>query len=97
MGQLHRDQVWLLAPPFLFGFLGVLSRSWSGRAAAVLLALASPLVAAFSCAVGPFDAQPWWEAVSGLLTCGAGACVLMGALRRPARSRDALGEPAAVA
>ena len=86
--------LWLLAPPVLFGCLGVLSRSWSGRAAAVLLTLASPLVAAFSYAVGPFDAQPWWEAVSGLLTCAAGACVLVRAIRRPTRGRAAVLEPA---
>ncbi|WP_448612774.1 hypothetical protein [Modestobacter sp. URMC 112] len=85
--------LWFLAPPVLFGCLAVLSRGWAGRAAAVLLILASPLVAVFY-AVGPFDAQPWWEAISGLLTCGAGMCVLVEAIRRPARRRDAVLEPA---
>ncbi len=86
--------LWLLAPPLLFGYLAVLSRGWASGAAAVLLILASPLVAFFSYAIGPWDAQPWWEAISGLLTCAAGACVLVEAIRRPARRRDAIVEPA---
>ena len=85
--------LWALVPPFLFGRLAVLSRGWA-RAAAVLLVLASPLVASFTYAVGPLDAQPWWEAISGLLAGGAGACVLMEAVRRPARRRDAMVESA---
>ena len=88
--------LWILLLPLLFGCLAVLSRGWEGRTAAVLLVLASPLVAFFTYAIGPFDAQPWWEAISGLLTCGAGACVLVEAIRRPARRRDALVEPAAL-
>ena len=86
--------LWVLVPPFLFGYLAVLSRGWASGAAAVLLILASPLVAFFSYAIGPWDAQPWWEAISGLLTCGAGACVLVEAIRRPARRHDAIAEPA---
>jgi peptidoglycan/LPS O-acetylase OafA/YrhL len=86
--------LWFVAPPVLFAHLAVLSRGWASRAAAVLLVLASPLIASFTYAIGPWDAQPWWEAVSGLLTCGAGACVLVAALRRPARRRDAVVEPA---
>ena len=85
---------WIVALPVLVGYLGVLSRSWAGGAAAVLLVLASPLVAFSSYAIGPFDTQPWWEAVSGLLTCAAGACVLVLAVRRPARRREAVPEPA---
>lgn len=88
--------LWVLAPPSLFGYLALLSRGWASRAAAVLLILASPLVAFFTYAIGPWDAQPWWEAISGLLTCGAGACVLVKAMHRPARSRDAIVEPAVV-
>lgn len=87
--------LWLLVYPFLLGYLAVLSRGWA-RGAAVLLILASPLVAAFTYAIGPFDAQPWWEAISGLLTCAAGACVLVEAIRRPARRREAIAEPAVV-
>ncbi|MGY2067027.1 hypothetical protein [Blastococcus sp. SYSU DS0619] len=86
--------LWFLVPPFLFGHLAAVSRGWAGRAAAVLLLLASPLVAAFTYAIGPWDAQPWWEAISGLLTCGAGACVLVTATRRLARRGDAVVEPA---
>jgi hypothetical protein len=86
--------LWVLISPLLFGCLAVLSRGWASGAAAVLLILASPLVASFTYAIGPWDAQPWWEAISGLLTCGAGACVLVEAIRRPARRRDAIVEPA---
>ena len=86
--------LWLLVPPLLFAFLAARSRGWTSGAAAVLLVLASPLVASFTYAIGPFDARPWWEAISGLLTCGAGACVLVGAIRRPARRHDAIAEPA---
>jgi hypothetical protein len=86
--------LWVLVPPFLFGYLAVLSHGWASGAAAVLLILASPLVSGFTYAIGPWDAQPWWEAISGLLTCGAGACVLVEAVRRPARRRDAIVEPA---
>ena len=86
--------LWIVVLPALVEYLGVLSRSWAGGAAAVLLVLASPLVAFLTYAIGPFDAQPWWEAISGLLTCGAGACVLLLALRRPARGREAVLEPA---
>ncbi|WP_156119294.1 MULTISPECIES: hypothetical protein [Modestobacter] len=80
--------LWVLVLPFLLGRLAVLSRGWASRAAAVLLILASPLVASTTYAIGPWDAQPWWEAISGLLTCGAGACLLVEATRRPARRRD---------
>jgi hypothetical protein len=89
--------LWVLVPPFLFGYLGVVSRGWAARAAAVLLVLGSPLVAFFTYAIGPFDGQPWWEAISGLLTCAAGACVLVAATRRPARTRDAVVEATAMA
>ncbi len=86
--------LWILLPPCLFGYLAVLSSGWASGAAAVMLILASPLVAAFTYAIGPWDAQPWWEAISGVLTCGAGTCVLVEAIRRPARRRDVIVEPA---
>ncbi|MGR7027017.1 hypothetical protein [Geodermatophilus sp. URMC 62] len=88
--------LWLLVPPLLFAGVAVVSRGWASGAAAVLLILASPLVAFVTYAIGPWDAQPWWEATSGLLTCGAGACVLAEAMRRPARRRDATVEPTVV-
>jgi hypothetical protein len=87
--------LWVLVPPFLLAGVAAFSRGWASGAAAALLILASPLVA-FTYAIGPWDAQPWWEAISGLLTCGAGACVLVEAIRRPARRRDAIVEPAVV-
>jgi hypothetical protein len=62
----------------------------------VLLILASPLVAFFTYAIGPFDARPWWEAVSGLLTCAAGTCLLVAVTRPPARHHDTVVEPAVV-
>ncbi len=67
--------VWLLVPPVLLVRFAVAARGWA-LAGAVSLVLATPLVAAFSYAVGPYDAQPWWEAISGLLTAGTGLCVL---------------------
>ena len=70
--------VWLLVPPVLLVRFAVAARAWQ-LAAAVWLILATPLVAAFSYAVGPYDAQPWWEAISGLLTATAGLCLLTAA------------------
>ncbi|GAA1478641.1 hypothetical protein GCM10009623_30870 [Nocardioides aestuarii] len=76
----------LVLPAMLAG-LAVVTRGWP-LAAAVLLTLASPLVAAFTYAVGPYDAQPWWEAVSGTFTAAAGLCLVMAArgVRRPSAS-----------
>lgn len=85
--------LWVLVPPFLYGYLALVSRGWASGAA-VLLILASPLVASGTYAIGPWDAAPWWEAISGLLTCGAGLCVLVEAIRRPAARSDADVEPA---
>jgi len=76
--------LWLLALPVIISWLGVVSRGWAA-ASAVLLVLSSPLVAAFSYAIGSFDANPWYEAVSGVFVAGAGACLLAGAVRRPVR------------
>lgn len=67
--------VWLFVPPVLLVRFAVAARGWS-LAAAVWLVLATPLVAAFSYAVGPYDAQPLWEGISGLLTVSAGLCLL---------------------
>ena len=77
--------VWLFVPPVLLIRFAVAARGWS-LAAAVWLGLASPVVAAFSYAVGPYDAQPWWEGISGLLTASAGLC-LLGAAAFGSRSR----------
>lgn len=67
--------LWLLWPPALLVRFGLGARGWA-RAACVLLLLATPLVAALTYANGSFDARPWWEAVSALLTVGAGLCLL---------------------
>ncbi|HET6563114.1 MAG TPA: hypothetical protein VFG72_14670 [Marmoricola sp.] len=71
--------VWFLVPPILLIRWAVTARGWAARAAAVWLVLASPLVAAFSYAIGPYDSQPWWEAISGMLTATAGLCLLAAA------------------
>ena len=89
--------VWLLVTPVLLVRFAVAARGWA-LAAAVWLVLATPLVAAFSYAVGPYDARPWWEAISGLLTVTAGLC-LLGAAAFTSRSRThesavSVGSPA---
>jgi hypothetical protein len=70
--------VWLLVPPVLLVRFAIAARGWT-LAAAACLVLAAPLVAAFSYAIGSFDARPWWEAISGLFTVTAGVCLLMAA------------------
>jgi hypothetical protein len=81
--------LWLAVPPVLLGSLSVAARGWS-RAASILLVLATPLVAELSYAVGPYDARPWWEAISGLLTVMAGLC-LLAASASSSRSRAPRG------
>lgn len=77
--------VWIWVPPVLLVRFSIAARGWS-RAAAIGLVLATPLVAALSYAVGSYDARPWWEAISGLLTVVAGLC-LLGAAAFSGRSR----------
>jgi len=67
--------VWTLVPPVLLVRFAIAARGWA-LGATVTLILATPLVASLSYAIGPFDAQPWWEAVSGLFTAAAGLCLL---------------------
>jgi hypothetical protein len=69
---------WFLLAPVVLIWLAVVARGW-GLAAGVLLVLATPLIAAFSYAVGSYDARLWWEAYSGLLTAAAGLCPLVDA------------------
>ena len=85
--------LWILALPALLSWLAFLSRGWTA-AAAVLLVLGSPLVAAFTYAIGSFDANPWYEAMSGVLGASAGVCLLMEAARRSARQRGVPAESA---
>jgi peptidoglycan/LPS O-acetylase OafA/YrhL len=89
--------VWFFALPSLLVLAAVHSRGWS-RTAAVLLVLGCPLVAVFSYAIGPFDAEPWWEAVSGGFTTAAGSC-LLAAAALPVRARrvEASDTPAVAA
>lgn len=88
--------LWLLAPFGLLVWLGV-AAWWGERArarAAIaigLLLLGSPLVAAFSYAIGSFDANPWWEATMGVFTAAGGGGVLLTGLRRPARRAAPVG------
>lgn len=70
--------VWLLVPPVLLGRFAVAARGWP-RAAAVLLVLATPLVAGLTYAIGSYDARPWYEAMSGAFTVAAGLCLLVAA------------------
>jgi hypothetical protein len=78
---------WLFLPPVVLALLAVRARGWT-RASAALLFVGSPLVAAFSYAVGSYDAAPWWEAVAGGLTGLAGVTLLVAAARRPARAQQ---------
>jgi hypothetical protein len=69
---------WSLLPPALLIRFAAGAQGWAA-AAAVWLVLASPLLAAFSYAVGPYDSRPWWEAISGGLTVTGGLCLLVAA------------------
>lgn len=78
--------LWFLVPTPVLVWIAVRARGWA-RAAAVFLVLASPMVMSFSYAIGPFDANPWYEAYSGDLTVLAGLCLLV-AVIRPAQARQ---------
>jgi hypothetical protein len=80
--------VWFFVPPALVARFAFAARGWA-VAAALWLFFASPLAAAFSYAVGPYDARPWYEGISGVLTATAGLCLLVGAAFG---SRSATGE-----
>ncbi len=86
---------WLLVLPSLLVRFSIGSAGWA-RAASVALVLSTPLVAAFSYAVGDYDERPWWEAVSGALMATAGLC-LLAAAAWPARTRPAQQQPIEVA
>jgi hypothetical protein len=76
--------VYVFLLPVVLVRFAIDSRGWA-LAAAVWLILSTPLVAAFSYAVGPYDARPWWEAISGLLIATGGLC-LLGAAALSSRS-----------
>jgi hypothetical protein len=67
--------VWVLVPPALLVRFAIDSRGWT-LASAAWLVLATPFVAMFSYAVGPYDARPWYEGIWGLLTATGGLCLL---------------------
>ena len=71
--------LWVLLPPVLLITWVFAARGWAAGTAAAWLFLASPLVAAFSYAVGSYDTRPWWEAISGVLTAIGGLCLLLAA------------------
>ena len=71
--------LWFLVPTPLLVWAAIRARGWA-MAAAVFLVLASPLVMGFTYAIGPFDANPWYEAYSGDLTALAGLCLLAAAV-----------------
>ncbi|MDT0188584.1 hypothetical protein Q9S36_51220, partial [Microbacterium sp. ARD31] len=85
--------LWLFVPLGLFVHGSVHGRGWA-RLAALLLVLGAPVVAAFSYAIGSFDAAPWWEAISGIFTAAGGFSVLVAALRRPEPHRGTATQPA---
>lgn len=91
--------VWAIVAPLLLVRFAVAARGWP-LASAVTLILATPIVAGVSYAIGPFDARPWWEAVSGLLTATAGLCLLGAAAfsgRSPTRERTVVRASPALA
>lgn len=81
--------VWLFVPTLVLIWAALLARGWA-RAAAAFWVVASPLVMAFSYAIGPFDANPWYEAICGDLTVIAGVCLLVAAVW-PARTSLSAG------
>jgi len=84
--------VWLLVPLGVYVELAVRCHG-AARVTAILLVLGAPLVAAFSYALGPFDANPWWEATSGILTGAGGVCLLVVLVRHPERRRERARQP----
>lgn len=80
--------LWILVPAPALVWLAVSAARWV-RAAAVLLALASPMVMFFTYALGPYDAAPWYEAICGDLTALAGVCLLVAAVRGRTTGRAA--------
>lgn len=76
--------LWLFVPLGLFVHGSVHGRGWA-RVAALLLILGAPVVAAFSYAIGSFDAAPWWEAICGIFTGAGGLCLLAAAVVRAGR------------
>ena len=70
--------LWFLLPTPVLVWPAVRARG-PARAAAVFLAPASPLVMGFTYAIGPFDANPWYEASTGDPTALAGLCLLAAA------------------
>ncbi len=88
--------LWLYVPTVVLIWVAVLARGWA-RAAAVFWVLASPLVMAFSYAIGPYDANPWFEAICGDLTAIAGLCLLVAAVWPVRSSKPSTGSVSSAA
>jgi len=70
--------VWFLGPPLLLARFAFAAHGWA-RAASVVLALSMPLVGSLTYAIGSYDTQPWWEAVSGSIMALGAFCLLVAA------------------
>ncbi|MEZ5096997.1 MAG: hypothetical protein R2731_13375 [Nocardioides sp.] len=88
--------LWLVLTPVAVGWWGATARGWS-LVAAVPVVVSTPLAAALTYAIGPFDARPWWEAVSGAFIVVGGLFLLVGVASRHPRGRQPqVRQPAAV-
>ena len=91
------DYVWFLVPPVLLARFAVAAHGWT-RAAAILMVLATPLVAGLTYAIGSWDARPWYEAMSAAFTVAAGLFLLAAAAfsrRLDTHEGTATGAPSA--
>ncbi len=75
-------RVYFLVVAILLARLSWAAHGWS-RAAGILLVLAMPFPGILIYGIGPYDANPWYEAMSGSLTALAGACLVVAAFRKP--------------
>jgi len=87
---------WGLLLPSLIAWLAWASRGWA-RVGGWVLVTAMPFPGIFLYWIGPYDAAPWYEGISGILTALAGLCVLVAASGRTPVVRDDAPDAAAVA
>lgn len=72
--------LWYFVPfGVLVAFALFCARSSTLVAAVLCLILATPIVAVLSYYHGPFDARPWYEAISAIFTVAAGVLLLIAA------------------
>ena len=74
-------RVYFLVVAILLVRLTWAARGWS-RAAGILLVLAMPFPGILIYGIGPYDANPWYEGFSGILSALAGACLVVAAFRK---------------